>query len=169
MREIPMPLAPDPAWLSGFRASLERADLAPATVAGYLSASSASFVPPETSCSTRTSRVSRRCSAATSRRTAATSMRPGSGSQSSRRSSHDGPKGRPVDRPMTLREIRYRTFCRGCSFHSTLSRGSLASPVAFAMANPSDSVYVADFPSRIAAGRQLRSSSNGKSGINGSG
>ena len=37
MREIPIPpLALDPAWLSGFRTSLELADLAPATVAGYL-------------------------------------------------------------------------------------------------------------------------------------
>ena len=37
MREIPIPPpALDPAWLSGFRTSLELADLAPATVAGYL-------------------------------------------------------------------------------------------------------------------------------------
>ena len=37
LREIPIPPpALDPAWLSGFRTSLELADLAPATVAGYL-------------------------------------------------------------------------------------------------------------------------------------
>jgi hypothetical protein len=37
VREIPAAAAPaDPPWLAHFRASLERADLAPATVLGYL-------------------------------------------------------------------------------------------------------------------------------------
>ena len=37
MREIPTtPTIPDPAWLATFRAALERADLAVATVHGYL-------------------------------------------------------------------------------------------------------------------------------------
>jgi hypothetical protein len=56
------------------------------------------------------------CSASTSRRAAAISIRPETGLRRPSRSSHERRADRNLSRPLTLREIRYRTIPHACSF-----------------------------------------------------